>query len=249
MENVSSILSENRELHQNSVTAEESVYTSQSNDCPDCGAKSILHEIGKGTKFYSKHVYPDCDCADLRRKQEADDRARREREDRICKQIPPRFQKCTISDFVPRNKAQMLAHKILTGNHFGSYCIIGAYANGKTHLLYSQFRMCFESSVISIARTTDELFHELRMEDLKGWASQVLECVREKKKFHFFWDDIDKLKVTDWKLESVFALIDGIYRNNQQLTVTSNLDLKELQEKLSPAICRRIDDICTKIEL
>ncbi len=64
-----------------------------------------------------------------------------------------------------------------------------------------------------------------------------------------FWDDADKVKVTDWKLEALFNVIDNIYRHNMHLTVTSNLDLTELQEKLSPAICRRIDDICRKVEL
>jgi len=68
---------------------------------------------------------------------------------------------------------------------------------------------------------------------------------------HLFWDDIDKLKVTDFKSEVLFDLVDSLHRHNQGLTVTGNFSMRELveRERTHPAIVRRFDDMCTAVEL
>jgi hypothetical protein len=87
------------------------------------------------------------------------------------------------------------------------------------------------------------------MQEMGEGTCRPIQYVRDKTRFHMLWDDADKIKVTDFKMEGIFELIDGIYRHEMPLSITSNYDLNELQEKLSPAICRRIDDICVRIEL
>ena len=69
--------------------------------------------------------------------------------------------------------------------------------------------------------------------------------------YHLFWDDIDKLKPTDFKTEVLFDLVDTLYRQTHCLTVTSNYSLRDLieQERMHPAIVRRLDDMCTVVEL
>ncbi len=69
--------------------------------------------------------------------------------------------------------------------------------------------------------------------------------------YHLFWDDIDKLKPTDFKTEVLFDLVDSLYRQNHGLTITSNYSMQNLisSERLHPAIVRRIDDMCRLIEL
>ena len=66
---------------------------------------------------------------------------------------------------------------------------------------------------------------------------------------HLFWDDADKFKLTEFKAEAIYTLIDNLYRRQVGLTVTSNLSLNDLTDKVGPAVVRRIDDMCEVLEL
>ena len=76
------------------------------------------------------------------------------------------------------------------------------------------------------------------MEFDPDFAAPVFWRCRSGKRYHLFWDDIDKFKMTDLKSQGLFDLIDTIYRNGLSLTLTSNFTLKELVdlEKLHPAL-------------
>ena len=69
--------------------------------------------------------------------------------------------------------------------------------------------------------------------------------------YHLFWDDIDKLKPTDFKTEVLFELVDALYRRKHGLTVTANYSLQDLvaRERMHPAIVRRLDDMCRVIQI
>jgi len=175
----------------------------------------------------------------------------RREEARISLAIPERFRNCTFESYVPKNKKQREALDAIKTEKSGNYLIYGSYGSGKTHLLYAQYRYlrliygagCF-------VRSTHDLIRELQDEELHEKESPVnWELKKENPIFHLFWDDADKMKVSDYRQEILFDLIDRIYKHNQELTLTSNLTLAELQEKLSPAICRRIDDMCKVVSL
>lgn len=100
--------------------------------------------------------------------------------------------------------------------------------------------------------TMADLLSELRRAELeRDYVSLVMDRVHYAESFHLFIDDIDKFKVTDFKFEVLFDLIDTIYRRKLGLTVTSNYGLRELveRERLHPAVVRRIDDICVSCEI
>lgn len=164
-------------------------------------------------------------------------------------QIPPRFRACRLEGFKPRNREQDAAYRQIMHDPAGSFLIVGAYAAGKTHLLFAQFRHLVETGARAYARTTYELIDELRKDELGERESRIMRDIDDRRLFHLFWDDADKVKVTEWKMEILFSVIDAIYRNEMRLTMTCNLNLSELQDKLSPAIVRRIDDICNLVEL
>ena len=180
---------------------------------------------------------------------------------KVALSIPARFRDQTFETYQPRNKLQVEALKRMSDEgpgEIGSYFLVGPYGCGKTHLLYSQYRNLSigepNFDLIYFFRTTHELLAELQSDQLEAANSRILLSLqltrfRDPSEVHLFWDDADKFKVTDFKLEMLFHLVDLIYRTNAKLSVTSNLDLLELQEKLSPAICRRIDDICEKVKL
>ncbi len=135
----------------------------------------------------------------------------------------------------------------------GSWYMTGHYGSGKTHLFYAQYR---EMAVIGRTRchvrTTRELVEELKSVELDSeFVSPVMEAAHSCVPYHFFWDDIDKLKPTDFKTEVLFELVDALYRRKHGLTVTGNYSLQDLveRERMHPAIVRRLDDMCRVIRM
>jgi hypothetical protein len=47
---------------------------------------------------------------------------------------------------------------------------------------------------------------------------------------NLFWDDIDKLKLTDFMTEVLFDLADSLYGQKHGLTVTGNYSMRDLVE-------------------
>jgi DNA replication protein DnaC len=129
-----------------------------------------------------------------------------------------------------------------------SYYLFGDYGRGKTHLLFAQygsllpFRRC-------IVRTTKQIVDELIADDLGKTASPLRNALESGGKVHLFWDDIDKLKVSDYKLEVLYDLVDRIYRYSHFMTVTSNLSLEHLQDTIGSATMRRVCDICAVVRV
>ena len=101
-------------------------------------------------------------------------------------------------------------------------------------------------------RTTRELVGELRRAEFdEDFVSPVLAAASKRDPYHLFWDDIDKLKLTDFKTEVLFDLVDNLYRQKHGLTVTGNCSMRDLveHERMHPAIVGRLDDMCRAIEV
>jgi DNA replication protein DnaC len=130
--------------------------------------------------------------------------------------------------------------------------VTGAYGNGKTHLLYAQYReLVLAGKIRCHVRTTRELVEELRRAELdEGFISPVVASALCSEPYHLFWDDIDKLKLTDFKTEVPFDLVDTLYRQKHGLTITGDYSMRELveRERMHPAIFRRLDAMCVAVE-
>lgn len=135
----------------------------------------------------------------------------------------------------------------------GSFYLTGSYGSGKTHLLYAQYRqMVLAGKTRYHVRTTRELVEDLRQAEFDdSFVSPIISAASSSDPYHFFWDDIDKLKPTDFRTEVLFNLVDSLYRRNYGLTVTSNYSMRDLveRERLHPAIVRRLDDMCRIVEV
>jgi DNA replication protein DnaC len=167
--------------------------------------------------------------------------------------IPELFRNATFESYRSRNQRQERALATMQGDPGGNWYLTGAYGNGKTHLLYAQYReLVMAGKSRCHMRTTRELVEELRRAELDdGYISPVMASVSRPDPYHLFWDDIDKLKTTDFKTEVLFDLVDTLYRHKHGLTVSGNLSLRDLvdRERLHPAIVRRVDDMCTVLEV
>ena len=168
-------------------------------------------------------------------------------------EIPERFRESSFESYRPKNRNQEWALAQMRENTGGSFYLNGSYGSGKTHLLYAQYRqMVLAGKMRCHLRTTRELVEELRRSEFDdGFISPVISAAAKSDPYHLFWDDIDKLKPTEFKTEVLFDLVDSLYRQNHGLTVTSNYSMRDLveRERLHPAIVRRLDDMCTEVGL
>ena len=167
--------------------------------------------------------------------------------------IPERFKGSTFESYCPKNRRQDRALALMREDPGGSFYLTGAYGSGKTHLLYAQYRETVLAGRIRChVRTTRELVEELRRAEFDDdFVSPIIAAASKPEPYHLFWDDIDKLKPTEFKTEVLFDLVDSLYRQNHGLTVTSNYSMRDLveRERLHPAIVRRLDDMCTEVGL
>jgi DNA replication protein DnaC len=172
---------------------------------------------------------------------------------RYLAMIPERFKDSSFESFKPRDPKQERALSLLQKDPGSSWYLTGAYGNGKTHLLYAQYReIVISGKVRCHVRTTRELVEELRRAELdQEFISPVLAAASRPAPYHLFWDDIDKLKLTDFKTEVLFDLVDSLYRQKHGVTVSGNYSMWDLveHERMHPAIVRRLDDMCRVIEV
>jgi hypothetical protein len=62
-------------------------------------------------------------------------------------------------------------------------------------------------------RTTRDLVEELRQAEFDdSFISPVTMAASKPDPYHFFWDDVDKLKPTDFRTKVLFDLVDSLYR-------------------------------------
>ena len=168
-------------------------------------------------------------------------------------EIPERFRESSFESYRPKNRKQESALAQILDNPGGNFYLTGSYGSGKTHLLYAQYRqMVLAGKTHCHVRTTRDLVEELRRTEFdEGFISPVIAAAAKPDPYYFFWDDVDKLKPTDFRTEVLFDLVDSLYRQNHGLTVTSNYSMRDLveRERLHPAIVRRLDDMCRIVEV
>jgi DNA replication protein DnaC len=167
--------------------------------------------------------------------------------------IPALFRDASFESYHPRNLQQERAVTLMRNLPEGSWYMTGHYGSGKTHLFYAQYHeMAVAGKARCHVRTTRELVEELKRMELENeFASPVMAAAYSCAPYHLFWDDIDKLKPTDFKTEVLFELVDALYRRKHGLTVTANYSLQDLveHERMHPAIVRRLDDMCRVIQI
>ena len=167
--------------------------------------------------------------------------------------IPALFREANIQSYQARSPQQERAIALMKGLPNGSFYMSGPYGSGKTHLFYAQYReIASAGKTLCHVRTTRELLEELKKMELSSdFVSPVTAAAYSPAPYHLFWDDIDKLKPTDFKTEVLFELVDALYRHKHGLTATANYSLQDLvaRERMHPAIVRRLDDMCRVIQI
>jgi len=207
---------------------------SQRSEAPSC---SICHDRGTTSTessggYRTSHT---CACAEPKRIA------------REFQKIPERFRSCTFETFIPKNEVQRATLATMQSKPLGNYMLIGAYGMGKTHLIHGQFKALVTARVDVRVRTAGQLFSDLRAAEM-GDSFQRLEWTdpfEKNNRYHLLCDDLDKSRFTEFRNESLFEVVDLIYRREYGLTITANMDLVQLQALgMMPATARRIDAMC-----
>ncbi len=219
---------------------------------------SIRPEAIRSTSPASEHLCSLCGGTGWRRAEEEESSGLRRCEcvragfaaERLAA-IPALFREATFESYQARNAQQERAAALMRSLPEGSWYMTGNYGSGKTHLFYAQYReIAVAGRIRCHVRTTRELVEELKRIELDSeFVSPVMAAAHSCAPYHLFWDDIDKLKPTDFKTEVLFELVDALYRQKHGLTVTGNHSLQDLveSERMHPAIVRRLDDMCRVI--
>lgn len=219
---------------QRSERNQETRSTSPSSSCELCGDRGWIHSEIAGTSGVSR-----CVCA------------RRRIIEMKMSAIPRRFANCSFENYIPTDDLQVVALETVRGSIDCGMFIHGGYGRGKTHLAVAQYRALVSAGQECAFRSVSELITELREFELKGEFSKVLDRAKYADEFHLFVDDIDKFKPTEFKAESFHELFNTIYSRKLSVTVTTNWDMQTLveNERISPAIVRRLDDMCLAVRV
>src|SRR3989344_1435394 len=132
--------------------------------------------------------------------------------------------------------------------------LFGKAGAGKTHLAVAIARYVIEQKQIAarVARTV-ELLADIRQtfSEHDGYrAESEIELIRKFTSVSLLvLDDLGAEKISDWVKEVFYRIIDERWLEQRPVIVTSNLNIKELEEKIGDRVVSRIAGMCIPIEI
>ena len=173
-------------------------------------AAAELPAVSHLPTYEAEKVYDCVDCRDTKwvvdgrgaRPGRCKDRIRREAK---LRQIPIHFTGADFKETLQRShQAEAIAR--IRANPTGSYFLHGRYGSGKTHLLVAQFRELIGTRDPEL-RSSHALMDELHDVEF-GSPSVVLYKAATSSSLHLCWDDVDKIRLTDFRREMLCELVD-----------------------------------------
>lgn len=169
-----------------------------------------------------------------------------------------RFIGASLDNYVPKNDSQKRAKGLLLSHPHGNFFLHGTLRAGKTHLLSALYSHALikekkDDAVFVTDKDLKRAFLEKELDLKAGYdfipTSVTVDDIRSGRLKTLFWDDIGKVKISDFVRQEIFALVDEIYKHKTRLVASSNFSLQELASEamLGPSIVRRIDDVCQAI--
>lgn len=226
--------------------------------CKYCGKEYKLNEnipefLPNAFKEKIKYI-PSCNCLEIKMQEEYEERERRLEKERLqnkikkYKDISVIDKKLLNANFIKAEQdkhiklCQKYAEKFVkigtapqglllhgsvgTGKTFATACIANyLMENGKTVLV-----MNLGLYLIKLKKEWDEA------------ESNVLEYVKHCDLLVI--DDFGVEKVTEFVLDKAFALIDTRYRAEKPLIITTNLSMRDIENKFGSRIADRLQEMC-----
>lgn len=119
---------------------------------------------------------------------------------------------------------------------------------GKTHLACAITNELLKKFVVSLFVVVPELLNEMsgkvsRNEDIFGMVQEIMDVP------FLVLDDLGKEKITDWRKEQLYIIINDRVASNKPMVITTNCSIKELEKRLDPATVSRIVENAQIVEL
>ncbi len=133
-----------------------------------------------------------------------------------------------------------------------SYFLYGAIGTGKTYEASALAREANRLGMYVRFYSAAGLFNALRSYDPHDGNDYTLECIKNGDVLVI--DDLGKEKLTEWKYEQLFDVIDHRYNNEKTTIITSNYLLSELAgiygDNISgQAIVSRLAEMCKVVDM
>jgi DNA replication protein DnaC len=147
------------------------------------------------------------------------------------------FEDKTLDNYEGRNASMREAKRRMKNSPDKSFYIYGNVGLGKTHLLAGLFDLFFEDG-----RWTETII--LTETQLKEAMKRTDDRINLQQSTTVMIDDLGKIGLADWEIQSTFNFYNDVYRYDLQLVISSNYSLEQIAEIYGGAIARRIEERC-----
>lgn len=124
--------------------------------------------------------------------------------------------------------------------------LFGKTGRGKTHTLYAIYNG-LHGDRCSQVNVWQNILYEMKESFGNNSLKDTMVNITDNR--FIFLDDVGVEKDSEWSHEMFYMLINNIYTKNKTLFITTNLSLKEFQERYGDRIIDRLTEICDFYEM
>lgn len=225
--------------------------------CPDCGKRVTSIDFYDSFKNINRKLPGTCLCQiakreAARKKAELEAKAQRLAYLRNVAQLG-RYNDSTFDNFRPRAGAETA---IWECKRFAEefprstgILLTGIYGNGKSSLAAAVANSLIDRNYTCLFRNVPRLFADIKKtfdtnSPVREW--RVMETLN--KADVLILDDLGANKWTEWREDTLYAIIDDRYSTQKAIIATTNCSLEDLEDRIGGRSFDRIKEMCLIVE-